>query len=145
MILSKLQEALAEIGVQIAALDVKRSPLVEVQSELRQMISKLSAPALGEELPSTLRFASPRTASRDKLDDIADILRAEGKPLHITTIAERLSTLKGKNIARTQIEPGMNRHIAKAKERRIKKFGPSTFGLPEWRDGIVQGNLTDVA
>ena len=69
-------------------------------------------------------------------------MRAEGKPLHITVIAERLSVMYSKKVERTEIEPGINRHIAKVKKRRIDKFGRSTFGLPERK---IQPTLAQVA
>jgi hypothetical protein len=89
----------------------------EVEAQLRSMISKLSgmpiiqrpSPAAPPIHGSILGNVSPETG-RDKLDDIADILRAEGKPLHITVIAERLSKVLGTEVLRTDIEPGMNRH-----------------------------------
>jgi hypothetical protein len=130
MILIKLQEALAAIPAQRKALD-------EVEVQLRLMISKLQG------MPDLAFSATPsnsvtrgrigRGNDRDKLDDIADVIRAEGKPLHVSIIAERLSAQSGKKIVRTTIEPGINRHIAKTKNPRIAKFAPSTYGLPEWK------------
>lgn len=133
MILTKLQEALAEV-------DSQRITLNEVEAQLRSMISKLSGMPIiqGPTLAappihgSILGDISPETG-RDKLDDIADILRAEGKPLHITVIAERLSKVFGTEVLRTDIEPGMNRHVQKTKRKRIDKFGPSIFGLAGWK------------
>jgi hypothetical protein len=125
MVLNKLQEALAEVNSQRKALD-------EVERQLRAMIASLSGdqnityPAARTVLPP--QFGEPR----DRIDDIADIIRKEGKPLHIGVIAERLSRAE-KTVSRTDIEPGLNRHIAKAKRVRVAKFGPSTYGLPEWK------------
>jgi hypothetical protein len=131
MILTKLQEALAEVGSQRAALN-------EVEAQLRSMIASLSGtpiiahPASSVVQPPASSFAG-RERSRDKLDDIVDILRAEGKPLHITVIAERLSAATGKKLLRTNIEPGLNRHVSRTQRRRIDKFGPSIYGLAEWK------------
>lgn len=131
MILIKLQEALAEVDSQRASID-------EVEKQLRSMIAKLSGvPEII--LPNAARtpcgnlLAAGHERVGDRLDDIAEILRAEGKPLHITKIAERLSAIKGAKIQRTAIEPGLNRHVGTVKKRRIDKFGRSTFGLPEWK------------
>ncbi len=137
MILVKLQEALAEIGSQRKALD-------EVEVQLRSMISRLSGVPNITSPVSRPVAAQPtgRQKDRDKLDDVAEILRAEGKPLHITIIAERLSLKTGRKIPRTTIEPGINRHIAKTKVPRIAKFAPSTYGLPEWK---VQPTLAHIA
>lgn len=135
MILTKLQEALVEIAAQRRALD-------EVEAQLRSMIARLSG--VPDVSATVSRSATPikTERERDKLDDIADILKSEGQPLHITVIAERLSALYGKTVDRTEIEPGINRHIAKVKQRRIDKFGPSTFGLPEWK---TQPTLAQIA
>lgn len=140
MILSKLQEALAEVSVQRAALD-------DVESQLRSMIARLSGVAIAPHHGSTANVAPVYSVptpedKRDKFDAITDILRAEGKPLHITMIAERLSAQTGTKVDRTSIEPGINRHIAKVQRRRIEKFGPSTFGLPEWKLPSVHVDLT---
>ena len=135
MILNKLQEALLELGAQREALD-------EVESQLRSMISQLSV--MAETTYQLSNMNSSETGiiasagsivgrERDRLDDIRDILRETGRPLHITAIASRLSDNLGKRILRTEIEPGLNRHVTKAKTRRIEKFGPSIFGLPEWK------------
>jgi hypothetical protein len=141
MILIKLQEALAEVAVQRVALN-------EVEAQLRSMIAKLSGmPVIPQVAPLAVKgpAAPMRDGARDKIDDMVDILRAEGKPLHITVLAERLSALKGAEVLRTTIEPGINRHVSKVKMRRIDKFAPSTFGLPEWKETSPQQRLTDVA
>jgi len=126
MILSKLQEALAEV-------DGQRRTLDKVESQLRSMITELS----GTSFHFTPAGAKPKgpepSRVRDQLDDIADVLRTEGHPLHINVIAERLSVATGKKVTRTMIEPGLNRHINKVKKRRIDKFAPSTYGVPEWK------------
>jgi hypothetical protein len=138
MILDKLKEALVAAEAQYAADG-------EVVSQLRAMISKYTGSPIPAD-PGGIKFVrASALTERDKLDDIAEILRAEGKPMHISAIAERLSALKGETISRTQIEPGVNRHISKVKARRIDKFGPSIYGLPEWKDMKVQATLTDVA
>lgn len=138
MILAKLQDALAEV-------DRQREALAEVEAQLRSMISKLSgmpsAPA------STQVWNSPApTPERDRIDDLVDIFRVEGRPLHISVMAEKLSAQLGIKVDRRQIEPGLNRHVSNAKRRRIDKFGPSTFGLPEWKTNPPQQErLDDVA
>jgi len=127
MILTKLQEALAEVDSQRVALN-------EVEAQLRSMISKLSGMPVIASRPASITIPIAESdRGRDKLDDIADILRSEGKPLHITIIAERLSTINGETVDRTEIEPGLNRHVSKTKRKRIDKFGPSIYGLPEWK------------
>lgn len=134
---TKLQEAVAEIHAQ-------REALNQIEAQLQLMIAKLagtpiastaapSVTASSPQIPASTPDA-PRVRSRDRLDDIVDVLREAGKPLHITVIAEHLSGRSKATVDRREIEPGINRHIAKVKQRRIEKFGPSTFGLPEWRD-----------
>jgi hypothetical protein len=128
MILKKLQEALAEVGEQRAALD-------DVEAQLRSMISKLSG--VPQSVPTVARqimSAPGPERARDRVDDIVDILRAAGKPLHITEIAGRLTSADGTPVDRTIIEPSLNRHVGTVKRKRIDKFGPSTFGLPEWKE-----------
>lgn len=136
MILEKLEEALAEIPAQRLALD-------EVEADLRSMIAKLKGmPNVAEGTPAMTASATsfiPVSAmdlngQKDRIEEVADILRNHGQALHITTIAQILSKLHGTKILRTDIEPGMNRHIAKTKKRKLAKFGPSIYGLPEWND-----------
>jgi len=141
MILIKLQEALAAIPAQHKALD-------EVEAQLRSMIAKLQGTP---DLTFSAATSNPVYTTRkgwgrthDKLDEIADVIRAEGKPLHVTIIAERLSAQSGTKVLRTKIEPGMNRHIAKTSNPRIAKFAPSTYGLPEWKT-LHQPTLTQIA
>jgi hypothetical protein len=131
MILAKLQEALAEVDVQRKALD-------DVETQLRSMISKLSgAPAIiPPAAPLAAAILTPAAphhrGPRDRIDDYVDIIREEGKPLHIVELAQRYSARSGNDLSRTDIEPGLNRHT-KTHIRRIVKFAPSTFGLAEWK------------
>lgn len=129
MILNKLHEALAEVDSQRKALD-------NIERQLRSMIAELSGQSFiaNAVFTSTGLSAGTPTGERNRLDDIADILRAAGKPLHISLIAVRLSDKLGRKIERASFEPGLNRHIQKTKKRRIDKFGPSTYGLPEWKN-----------
>jgi len=138
MILKKLEEALAEIPKQRKALD-------GIEAQLRSMIFELSGAANTPQEFETFIFdvepeteARPRRVSRkrkkhDKLDDFVEIIRSVGHPIHIVELAERYSTKVGKAVTRTEIEPGINRHLTKTKAPRIAKFAPSTFGLPEWK------------
>src|ERR1019366_6761066 len=106
MILTKLQEALGEINQQRAALD-------EVESQLRSMIAKLSGTPnvqVAHNPPATLAIHRHASAERDKIDEVADVLRAAGKPLHITDICARISATTGTTVVRTKVEPGLNRH-----------------------------------
>jgi hypothetical protein len=131
MILNKLQEALNEV-------DSQRRALNEVEAQLRSMIAKLEG--VPDIAPTNMNPRSayhssyvPTSGERDRIDDIIDILRANGKPMHITDIVKLLSVKTSKKLDRTQVEPGLNRHVQKAKQKRIDKFGPSIFGLPEWK------------
>jgi hypothetical protein len=135
MISTKLQEALNAIVTERKDLEVRRERLDAAEQSLRLLLSSLAdgAQSKPERENSRYKRAGSSPAERDGLDDIIDILKAEGKPLHITVIAQRLSTLRGTPVDRTKIEPGINRHVAKAKTLRLDKFAPSTFGLPEWK------------
>jgi hypothetical protein len=130
MILKKLEEALSELANQRRALD-------DVEAQLRSMISKLSDGSPSTVSYTTIRVppnnSTSRRGERDRIDDILDIVRAEGHPMHINAIVTALSQKTGSEISRTQLEPGLNRHVKTAKTKRIDKFGPSVFGLPEWR------------
>ena len=140
MILTKLQEALAEIPPQRKALD-------EVESELRCMISRLSGGTTSVLAPTASSiFGQPNSASaseRSHIEEVAELLEAIGKPTHITALCSRLSETRGVEVLRTKIEPGLNRHIAKTKKPKIAKFGPSVYGLPEWK--LQQGELASIA
>lgn len=145
MIIERLRETLEDIQKERRKLDL-------VESQIRSMIATLtvegkeSASGPMDRLVTTTReitggsthsfapnYPVVRSPGRDKIDDVATILRDMGSPQHITVIAEKMTALHGKAIKRTDIEPGMNRHIQKAQFPRIAKVRPSTFGLPEWK------------
>src|SRR5947209_20055530 len=127
MILTKLEEALAAVPLERAELASRLSALDVLEAQLRSMIAQLSGSPVAE-VPDAKVFLptlSMPDSGRDRIDHIADILRSEGKPLHITVIATRLSSITGNRITRTEVEPGLNRHVTKAQKRRVAKFGPS--------------------
>jgi hypothetical protein len=135
MILKKLQEALA-------AVESERKSLDETEKQLRAMIGRHSSKEevdvfdlfeQEEERPPAPRRVARKRRKHDKLDDYVQILRDVGHPLHIVELAGRYSSKIGKPFKRTDIEPGINRHISKTKAPRIAKIAPSTFGLPEWK------------
>jgi len=148
MILDKLEQALAEVPKQ-------RQTLNEVEAQLRSMISKLKGNpyAFTDELPleravmgsAYVPATAPNQGQKDRIEEIAEILRTNGQPLHITNIAERLSKLRNSKIIRTDIEPGLNRHIDKTKKPKVTKFGPSIYGLPEWKAAQIAPTLTQMA
>src|SRR5262249_37703144 len=128
MILTKLQEALDAIPAQRKALD-------EVEMQIRSMIAKLTGlpNPLRSDSGTVLHSAIYETGSLNRIDQMVGVLRAVGHPLHINAICERLSDIHGTSINRTEVEPGLNRHIAKTKIPKIVKVAPSTYGLPEWK------------
>ena len=144
MILDKLLEALASVQAERQALD-------ETEAQLRAMIARHGSHAFSDGIdapidPTTNRFRSlGKEASRNGLDDIVDVLRESGHPLHITAICERLSAKSGGKIVRTDIEPGLNRHVSKTKKAKIVKTAPSTYGLPEWQKSQEPSLLSNVA
>lgn len=138
MVLNKLREALAEINSERSNLAARLIAIEDVEIQLRAMIAKLSDAELTDESRASRAVPpfTPRTASSggvDRIDQIVDILRGEGRPLHITKIVDRLSAVAAERVDRTNVEPGLNRHIQKVKNPRLQKFGPSIFGLPEWK------------
>jgi len=78
------------------------------------------------------RLLSAANEPRDGISDIVDVLRGAERSLHINAICEELSKKRGTKIVRTDVEPGLNRHVSKTKKARIAKYGPSIYGLPEW-------------
>jgi len=134
MVLEKLQEALAEIARERKRLD-------DAEVSLRAAISGL----IGEPVLKSVPVRTPETFATQTvaqnspvqkpthIEVIAGILKAEGKPMHINAIVKRLAVVYGnKDLKRNAIEPGVTRHISKVKQPAIAKFGPSTYGLPEW-------------
>lgn len=142
MLLTKLQEAVSECRAKMEALERQYALAEGLEKRLRAMIAEISAELETDTSLQTIEHGdihlknlnlSGNVVPRDRIDDVVDILRTEGAPLHIAVIAGRLSVLTGHNVRRGNIEPGFNRHIATVKNRRIDKFGPSMFGLPEWK------------
>lgn len=89
MVLTKLQEALAEIVAQRQALD-------DVEVQLRSMIAKFNGsngiaamPAQSVQVPLT----QTANGKRDKIDEVADVIRAAGK---LSTTAVRTSPPRSK-------------------------------------------------
>ena len=126
---------------------MQRKAIDEVEGQLRSMIAKLSGMndfAASIKPERTITLTPAMIHKRDRIDSIVDILKSEGRPLHITMLAERLSTLTGKKVTRTEIEPGLNRHVANTKSPRVIKAAPGTFGLPEWKTNN-QPALTHIA
>ncbi len=127
MVITKLHEALAEVAIE-------RTKLDGLEMKLRAMIAELSGEAMGSNREANADAHEAADATkRSQLEDVADIVRSEGKPLHIKVIAQRLAIIYGRPVERSKIEPGMTRHISKVKRPIIAKFAPSTYGLPEWK------------
>ena len=53
--------------------------------------------------------------------------------MHVKDLAQKISQSREAPVNRASLEFSLIRHIAKANQPRIAKFGPSTFGLPEWK------------
>ena len=150
MITDKLIEALEQVHADRKFHQNALHELDQTENQLKAMVAKHSGVAWSllakkpqETSIDNFQVVNASQISRDGLDDVVDILRSAGKALHITVIADRLSEIRGTKIERTAIEPGMNRHIQKTKKRRIEKFAPSTFGLPEWKQ--EQPSLAHIA
>jgi hypothetical protein len=128
----KLREVLAEIESQKLALD-------EAATGIRKVLGLLE----GQTAPRTSLVRSTVDESRSYIDDAVALFSAEGEVMHVKLMAERLSELRGVKVSRASLESSFIRHIAKAKQPRIAKLGPSKFGLPEWKQ--LQPTLAQIA
>ena len=129
---TKLREALAEM-------ESERSVLEEGIGSLRKLIALLegTAPEIQTET------ISPGESRRSYIDDAVDLFRSCQKPLHVKEIAGKISEARGISVQRASLESTLIRHINKANQPRIAKFGPSMFGLPEWKQS--QPTLAQIA
>lgn len=120
---SKLYEALAELEAQ-------QKTFAEAIASLRKILSPLE-----EQAPVTSKIAED--ASRSYIDDAEAILQEHGRPIHAKDLTAKISALRGSPVPRASVESSMIRHIAKAKQPRLAKFGKSTFGLPAWKPSLL--------
>jgi hypothetical protein len=135
----KLREALVELKHQRALLD--------------------SAITNFEEILKTLNGVAPEVAvssrkSREKesyIDLSVRILEEAGKPTHITEIAKKISTIRGKTIPRASVESSLLRHMQISRSNpRVVKIRPAYFGLPIWKafakeQPAAQGKIAQIS
>jgi hypothetical protein len=121
---TKLREALADLQAQRSTIDEAINGLVKVLASL-EGDTPATTPA-----PAPMRVA----AEPSYIDHAATIIREAGRPLHISAIAEGIARLTGAGVTRGGIEGSIGRHIKKAKERKLIRVAPSTYGVPEFVD-----------
>ncbi len=131
---AKLQDALAELMTQRGVLD---GAISHLESALR-ILSSASGQVTGERehvamSTATAPLAIVRGGVRSYIDDAELLLQQEMRPIHARDLADGISKIRGKQVARTSVESTLLRHVADLKDRaRIAKVGPSLYGLPGW-------------
>jgi hypothetical protein len=124
----KLHEALAEIEAQ-------QRVLRDAAESIRKVLVLLHESAQS----GTPAMKINDDSARCYVDAAAAIVREHGKAMHVMSLLERICADRCSIIKRTSFEASLSRHIAKAKVPKLAKFGPSTYGLPEWKTPPVVG------
>jgi hypothetical protein len=128
---TKLRDALAEIESQ-------KTVLEEAASGIRRVLALLEG-----QRANIAPASKQQPESHSYIDDSVGLFSKIGQVLHVKDLAEQLSGVRGVQVNRASLESSLIRHIAKAKEPRVAKFGPSKFGLPEWKQS--QPTLAQIA
>lgn len=72
--------------------------------------------------------------AKSYIDETVELLREEGRPLHVNMITKRISEKRGREVARPSVESSLISHMKHAGERsRVVRMQPGTYGLPEWK------------
>jgi len=119
----KLRDALAEM-------EAEQSALNDGIAAIRRIIASFETDTTAK---APLRIANKDAGQRSYIDDGEEVFQAVGKPLHIKDITARFSEMRGAPVNRASVESSFIRHIAKAVNPRLAKFGKSTFGLAAWK------------
>lgn len=124
---SKVREMIADIERQ-------RGVLERAVAGLREVLATLESdgPADGQEAAASIVSPGRQTSY---IRDGVSILEAEGKPLHVSVIVDRIKQRRASDdILRGSVESSFLRHIRTQRgHAKIVKTGRSTFGLPGWR------------
>lgn len=123
---NKLREALAEMEAERKVLDggIESVRLVIARFEDKHNQSMA--------LPTA--DAHDVVVQRTYIDDAVDVFRAVGEPIHMKLVVQRISALRGSEVGRASVESSFIRHIGKAANPRLAKFGKGVFGLAEWKE-----------
>ena len=127
---SKLREALVELQHERATLDSIISQLQRILASVNSSDSKASS--------LNLQVAQ---VQESYIDLAVDILGHAGKPMHVNDITSKISELRKKKATSMSVNSSLVRHIKGFGTRaKIAKFGPSTYGLPAWKNLIPQSS-----
>lgn len=127
-----LQQALAELKHQRATLERAILGIEDALAALNSEISVSVPQAVGS-------HSAPKRSRRYKtvssyIDDAVKVYESVGKPLHIKVLIDQMSNLRGAAVSRASVESSIIRHIAKASEPKLARFGASTYGLSAWKN-----------
>jgi dynactin complex subunit len=126
----KLKEALVE-------LQQERDKLESMIVQLRSMIASVEpARGNGANLSETARV-EPKSSY---IDDAVKILERHGKPMHVKKITDQISEMRHSKVARGSVESSIARHVSLGERSRLAKFGPSRYGLSNWRRILTSGS-----
>lgn len=127
---TKLKDAIIEMKHQRAALN-------SAIEQLEKVLSALNGGGEAQEQPLTDR--SVHQGEDITIPDCGiKILESNGRPMHITDIAAKASTLLGREISRGSMESSFKRRIESAKKKNtrpeVKKVRRGIFGLTQWAE-----------
>jgi len=125
-----LQQALAELKQQRSTLE---RAIIGIEEALSTLNSETSVPQTVSTRSTTKRGRKYKNAS-SYIDDAIKVYENVGKPLHIKMLIDQMSNLRGKVMSRASVESSVIRHIAKANEPKLARFGASTYGLSAWKN-----------
>jgi len=122
----KIREAITDLQEQ-------RDLIEHAIQSLQAILVRLNGHTSGQ---GTIPFSSQptqRTAEGSYIDITVQLLRAGGRPMHITQILDQVRVLRNDaNIKRGSVESSLLRHIeAKGQEARVRKVRSATYALPK--------------
>jgi hypothetical protein len=121
----KIRDAIADLQEQKDLIDNAIESLQEILVRLNGHATQVAMPFIPE--------SAPKLAKGSYIDLSVQLLRANGRPMHVKKIVEQIRVLRNDpTIKRGSVESTLLRHIeAKAGESRVRKVGPGTYGLPK--------------
>jgi hypothetical protein len=125
-----LQQALADLKYQRSTLD---RAIIGIEEALSTLGSEMSVTQTVSPRGTMKRGGKYKNTS-SYIEDAIKVYETVGKPLHIKMLIDQMSRLRGKAVSRASVESSVIRHIAKAKEPKLARFGASTYGLNAWKN-----------
>jgi hypothetical protein len=126
MDLAKLHEALKDIEAQ-------HHRLQDAAASVRRAIALLSGASVDGHALRTHPQVISADGERTFIDDAVAVLAVTGHEMHVKQICEEIAKSRGSAVRRESVESSIVRHITKAKQPKLARFGPSTYGLPKWK------------